>query len=201
MPTAVFPLSYLQRFSDLSADRLVQLAFDYGLNARLGQDGLGQESVEVEVTAERPDLLSASGLRRALNDFSGQDRKLPEALEPSGRRIHIQAGVLPLRPYLAALVVEQVLMSYVQINSMDGKEATTAATNVQVAELRMRRHEAASKRHLKSLELLSKLRTIPLPVVAVENLTVVQAKAEEAEPDQTILIGQKVHNRLEHAFE
>jgi hypothetical protein len=38
-------------------------------------------------------------------------------------------------------------------------------------------------------------------VVAVENLTVVQAKAEEAEPDQTIVIGQKVHNRLEHAFE
>jgi hypothetical protein len=102
---------------------------------------------------------------------------------------------------IESLVVEQVLMSYVQINSMDGKEATTAATNVQVAELRMRRHEAASKRHLKSLELLSKLRTIPLPVVAVENLTVVQAKAEEAEPDQTIVIGQKVHNRLEHAFE
>jgi len=83
---------------------------------------------------------------------------------------------------------------------MDGKEATTAATNVQVAELRLRRHESASKRHLKSLELLSKLRTTPLPVVAVENLTVVQAKAQEAEPDQAIVIGQKLHNRLEHAF-
>ena len=65
----------------------------------------------------------------------------------------------------------------------------------------MRRHEAASKRHLKSLELLSKLRTIPLPVVAVENLTVVQALAEKAEPDQAIVVGQKLHNRLEHAFE
>jgi hypothetical protein len=84
---------------------------------------------------------------------------------------------------------------------MDGKDATTPATNVQVADHRLRRHEAASKRHLKSLELLSKLRTIPLPVVAVENLTVLQAKAEEAEPDQTIVIGQKLHNRLEHAFE
>ena len=73
--------------------------------------------------------------------------------------------------------------------------------NVKVADHRLRRHESASKRHLKSLELLSKLRTIPLPVVAVENLTVVQAKAQEAEPDQAIVVGQKLHNRLEHAFE
>jgi hypothetical protein len=38
-------------------------------------------------------------------------------------------------------------------------------------------------------------------VVAVENLTVVQALAEEIEPDQAIVVGQKSHNRLEHAFE
>ena len=38
-------------------------------------------------------------------------------------------------------------------------------------------------------------------MVAVENLTVVQALAEEAEPDQAIVVGQKLHNRLEHAFE
>ena len=63
-------------------------------------------------------------------------------------------------------------------------------------------YDAPSKRHLKSLELLSKLRTIPLPLVVVENLTVVQAAAaEEVEPDQTIVIGQKLHNRLEHSFE
>ena len=73
--------------------------------------------------------------------------------------------------------------------------------NVKVADNRLRRHESASKRHLKSLELLSKLRTIRLPVVAVENLTVVQALAEKAEPDQAIVVGQKLHNRLEHAFE
>ena len=48
---------------------------------------------------------------------------------------------------------------------------------------------------------MSKLRTIPLTVVAVENLTVVQALAEKAEPDQAIVVGQKLHNRLEHAFE
>jgi hypothetical protein len=38
-------------------------------------------------------------------------------------------------------------------------------------------------------------------VVAVENLTVVRALAEEIEPDQAIVVGQKLHNRLEHAFE
>ena len=63
-------------------------------------------------------------------------------------------------------------------------------SNVKVADHRLRRHETASKRHLKSLDLLSKLRTIPLP-----------ALAEEAEPDQAIVVGQKLHNRLEHAFE
>ena len=38
-------------------------------------------------------------------------------------------------------------------------------------------------------------------MVAVENLTVVQAVAEEVKPDQAIVVGQKLHNRLEHAFE
>jgi len=145
--------------------------------------------------------LSAITLNAWCHAMTGEDQYLNTCIAMDINRLRCELLSGGNGSAIESLVVEQVLMSYVQINSMDGKEATTAATNVQVAELRMRRHEAASKRHLKSLELLSKLRTIPLPVVAVENLTVVQAKAEEAEPDQTIVIGQTLHNRLEHAFE
>ena len=145
--------------------------------------------------------LSAITLNAWCHAMTGEDQYLNTCIAMDINRLRRELLSGGHGSAIESLVVEQVLMSYVQINNMDGKDATTAATNVQVAELRMRRHEAASKRHLKSLELLSKLRTIPLPVVSVENLTVVQAKAEEAEPDQTIVIGQKLHNRLEHAFE
>lgn len=102
MPTVSFPLSYLQRLTPLKPAALVELAFDYGLEATLG----GQ-SLDVEVTAERPDLLAAEGFARALNIYQGQPRSLPSSLTPSGLTLRVDPRVLPLRPYIAALVVRQ----------------------------------------------------------------------------------------------
>ncbi len=101
MPTVIFPLSYLQRLTDTNPQRLVEQAFHYGLEATLGEDGL-----EVEVTAERPDLLSAEGFTRAINIYDGIARGVPDQLEVSGRKVNVDPQVTALRPHIAALVVE-----------------------------------------------------------------------------------------------
>lgn len=102
MPTVTFPLSYLQRLTQTPLAQIEQQAFDYGLDVtRHDQD------LEVEVTAERPDLLAAEGLIRAMNVYRGQPRSVPDALVDSGYTVTVDPSVLALRPHLAALVVRQ----------------------------------------------------------------------------------------------
>ncbi|MEA5448162.1 phenylalanine--tRNA ligase subunit beta [Leptolyngbya sp. CCNP1308] len=100
MPTVTFPLAYLQRLTPTDPQRLAQQAFDYGLDATLGD-----QTLEVEVTAERPDLLAAEGFTRAINIYNGLARVVPDQLAPSGRQIAVSPEVLPLRPHIAALIV------------------------------------------------------------------------------------------------
>ncbi|MFH7244224.1 MAG: phenylalanine--tRNA ligase subunit beta [Spirulina sp.] len=102
MPTVTFPLSYLQQLTQTPLAQLERQAFDYGLEVTLREDNL-----EVEVTAERPDLLSAEGFIRAMNIYGGQPRTVPETLADSGYRVTVDPSVLGLRPHLAALVVRQ----------------------------------------------------------------------------------------------
>lgn len=106
MPTVIFPLPYLQRLTDTAPQRLVEQAFEYGLDATLGADYL-----EVEVTAERPDLLSAEGFTRAINIYDGVSRAVPDRLEPSGRKVNVDSQVAALRPHIAALVVEDAYLT------------------------------------------------------------------------------------------
>jgi phenylalanyl-tRNA synthetase beta chain len=103
MPTVTFPLEYLARLTQTPPEQLAQQAFTYGLDATLLEHDL-----EVEVTAERPDLLAAEGFCRAINIYNGHSRSVPNHLEPSGRTIQVTSDVKPLRPCIAALVVEQV---------------------------------------------------------------------------------------------
>lgn len=113
MPTVAFPLDYLRRLTDTSPADLVQHAFDYGLDAVLREFDL-----EVEVTAERPDLLAAEGFIRAMNIYVGQPRSLPEQLEPSGLTVRVSPAVQALRPYIAGLVVENVSLGQAGLASL-----------------------------------------------------------------------------------
>ncbi|WOD41353.1 phenylalanine--tRNA ligase subunit beta [Nodosilinea sp. E11] len=103
MPTVTFPLAYLQRLTPTAPQQLAQQAFDYGLDA-----SLGDQTLEVEVTAERPDLLAAEGFTRAINIYNGLARTVPETLTASGHRVTVRPEVQPLRPHIAALVVRGV---------------------------------------------------------------------------------------------
>jgi phenylalanyl-tRNA synthetase beta chain len=101
MPTVTFPLPYLKRLTETSPQQLAQQAFDYGLDA-----ALHDQELEVEVTAERPDLLAAEGFTRAINIYNGSPRTVPDRLEPSGLRVKVFPEVQALRPHIAALVVK-----------------------------------------------------------------------------------------------
>jgi phenylalanyl-tRNA synthetase beta chain len=111
MPTVTFPLSYLQRLTHRSLADLEALAFNYGLEVTWRDQAL-----EVDVTAERPDLLAAEGFIRAMNIYGGQPRLVPDALTNSGYRVTVEPAVLGLRPYLAALVVRQANL---QVEGLD----------------------------------------------------------------------------------
>jgi phenylalanyl-tRNA synthetase beta chain len=103
MPTVSFPLDYLHRLSTLPLEQLQRLAFNYGLDTTLSQ-----EALEVEVTAERPDLLSAEGFTRVLNIYNGYARAVPETLLVSDLTIQVSPTVQSLRPFVAGLVAENV---------------------------------------------------------------------------------------------
>lgn len=101
MPTVTFPLAYLARLTQTSPAQLEKQAFSYGLDAVLRE-----QELEVEVTAERPDLLAAEGFTRAINIYNQIPRTIPDQLDASGRTIHVSSSVESLRPCIAALVVE-----------------------------------------------------------------------------------------------
>lgn len=103
MPTVSFSLEYLQRLTTVTPLQLEQQAFNYGLEATLHP-----HTLEVEVTADRPDLLAAEGFARAVNIYNGNGRSLPTTLEDSGRVVRVDPLVRSLRPFIGALVVEQV---------------------------------------------------------------------------------------------
>jgi phenylalanyl-tRNA synthetase beta chain len=113
MPTVSFPLDYLHRLSPLTAEQLQRLAFNYGLDTTLSQ-----EALEVEVTAERPDLLSAEGFTRALNIYNGQARTVPKTLLASDLTLQVSPTVHALRPFIAALVAENVRFSAAGLASL-----------------------------------------------------------------------------------
>ena len=103
MPTASFLLQDLKTFLDADPQGWVDQAFNYGLEATVEGDAL-----EVDVTADRPDLLAIEGFARALKVYGGQARSLPPFLASSQRRVRVDESVLSLRPFLAALVVEDL---------------------------------------------------------------------------------------------
>ncbi len=114
MPIVSFSLEYLKQLTDSTPEQLERLAFDYGLEAEITGDKL-----DLEVTAERPDLLAAEGFTRAINTFiAGEARTVPNQLEDSGLVITVNKKVQNIRPYIGALVAENVKLSSVCLEAL-----------------------------------------------------------------------------------
>jgi phenylalanyl-tRNA synthetase beta chain len=104
MPVVSFTLECLNELTDLTPEQLENLAFDYGLEAEI--DG---SHLNVEVTAERPDLLAVEGFSRVMNIFmSSRARSVPTDLPSSGLVVTVKKEVQNIRPYIGAMVVENL---------------------------------------------------------------------------------------------
>ncbi len=85
-------------------------------------DRITDEEVCVEIFPNRPDLLSAQGLARALRSFLGYEKGLRRyPVKKSGKRVIIDKSVLDCRPYTSCAIVrglhitEERLKSIIQI--------------------------------------------------------------------------------------
>lgn len=64
-------------------------------------EGIEGEVLVVEITPNRPDLLSVEGIARAFSSFIGGKAKRYTARD-SGIQLHIDDSVLPVRPFIVA---------------------------------------------------------------------------------------------------
>jgi len=92
---------------DLTVDEVSQALF---LHKCLVESAVGDE-LSIEVNADRPDMLSAEGLARALRLFMGlEEPKLYEAVD-GDVVIKVDPSVLNVRPYIMSAVVRGVKLS------------------------------------------------------------------------------------------
>lgn len=105
MPNVIFNLDCLkQLLRDVNLERTIELADKYGLRSKV----IGSE-LEVEVTAERPDLLSIEGFARVINLFSEiQQPTECQNIKESDMTLTVSDSITSIRPYIAALVAENV---------------------------------------------------------------------------------------------
>ena len=80
-------------------------------------EGVEGDVIYLDVTPNRPDLLSIEGIARALSTFMGGKPKHYSAKD-SGIKLHIDDSVLPVRPFIVAAVVKNVKMDEKKIESL-----------------------------------------------------------------------------------
>ncbi len=92
------------------------------LESTLHSMGMPVENIEagvisVDVTPNRPDLLSIEGVARALSAFTGGKAKHYSAKD-SGIKLHIDDSVLPIRPFIVGALVKGVKLDERSIESL-----------------------------------------------------------------------------------
>lgn len=80
-------------------------------------EGTEGESITVDVTPNRPDLLSAEGIARAYSSFTGGKAKQYSAKD-SGIKLHIEDSVLSVRPFIVGALVRNVKLDERYIESL-----------------------------------------------------------------------------------
>lgn len=105
MPTVNFNLDYLNKLANknLSQQEIGDFVRDYGLEAKVGSSEL-----ELEVTAERPDLLAPEGFIRVMNSYKfGKEVEILDNPSPK-ISIRVDPNVSEVRPYIGAVVLRNV---------------------------------------------------------------------------------------------
>ncbi|MEW5955367.1 MAG: phenylalanine--tRNA ligase subunit beta [Candidatus Micrarchaeota archaeon] len=98
----LFQRLYGKKLSDEKLGELLPLV-------KCSFDGATEDELSVEVTGDRPDLLSSEGVARALKGFTGVEKGRPELrLSPSELEFTVDKSVASVRPYVVSALVEGV---------------------------------------------------------------------------------------------
>ncbi|MFH1200010.1 MAG: phenylalanine--tRNA ligase subunit beta, partial [Candidatus Micrarchaeota archaeon] len=79
---------------------------------KAGLDAETDDEYSLEVTGDRPDLLSAEGIARALKGHFGFEKGVPRhAFKPSGIVVHAEESATRIRPFVVGAVVRNIKLS------------------------------------------------------------------------------------------
>lgn len=112
---ALVTISYadLQKFVRIERERLEDALADIGVPLEKFEG----DEVGVEITPNRPDLLSVEGLGRALASFSGRAPPIYSVKE-SGMKVVVDPTVRQVRPYIGFALVRNVKITGELVKSM-----------------------------------------------------------------------------------
>ncbi|MBI2109618.1 phenylalanine--tRNA ligase subunit beta, partial [Candidatus Woesearchaeota archaeon] len=96
---------------------------DLELSEYLGLLGIHTETVDfdeitLEISADRPDLLSAEGISRALGLYLGKTRSKNYKTEPSKYEVIIEPSVKEVRPYTACCIAKNLELNEERIKEL-----------------------------------------------------------------------------------
>jgi len=92
----------------ITKDELEKLLSDIGMELA----SINKEKITIELTAERPDLLSPVGISRALKSFLGLEKGMPKyTVKESNYKIKVDRSVEKIRPFTVAVVVKNLKMT------------------------------------------------------------------------------------------
>jgi len=92
---------------ELTVDEIEELLFNYGME--LDEYDSENGTLIVEITPDRPDLLSAAGLARAVKKYLGIERGLSQyTVGRSGVDIIVDRSVEKIRPFIAGAVIKEL---------------------------------------------------------------------------------------------
>lgn len=129
-----------------------------------------------------------------MHRITGQNHYLRQCLILKVQKLKQQLTSEGAGTTIEAMIIDQIVTCWLQLNYTDAQDAKSPATSIQVADHQLRRIESISKRQLKALELLAKLRSLQPAVV--EQVTVVATPTPETEIQLTNLISPATQNRL-----
>ncbi len=109
MPVTIHNKKYLLKVLGFKINdaELVRNIENMGPNVKRMND----DEVEVEYTANRPDLISTVGLARAVRHYMRRSRRFTYTIKPGGEEtLNVGSHVASIRPYIAAMIVENMAL-------------------------------------------------------------------------------------------
>ncbi|MEM1585770.1 MAG: phenylalanine--tRNA ligase subunit beta [Candidatus Korarchaeota archaeon] len=120
MPVLDTTLSRLRRYLgfDISLEELEELLFKIGFELDSIKEQNSDFLLKVDITPDRTDCLSTIGLARALRLYLNKERPKEYLAHRGEYKIIVDESVLPIRPYIAAVVVKELRLTEDDISEL-----------------------------------------------------------------------------------